>query len=151
LILDVMRKLLSAEELGQYDAWNGLKKDLQAYDDFPFFPQEAEVWMAFVGKNLGFEQNGSGDNFARPVLIIKRFNNRMFWCVSLSTKQKDLAYYHNFIDPHGRAASAILAQLKLMSVKRLKRKLYVLSPEIFMDIREKIRDFMAAPKIETPL
>ncbi len=24
---------------------------------------------------MGFEQNGSGDNFSRPILIIRKFNN----------------------------------------------------------------------------
>jgi len=50
------------------------------------------------GKNIGFEQNGSGDNFSRPVLIVKKFNNHMFWCVPLSTKQKTFDFYFNYTD-----------------------------------------------------
>ncbi len=80
--------------------------------------------MSALGRNIGYEQNGSGDNFARPVLIVKKFNNNMFWCVPLSTKQKHFDFYFNFTDPNEQKVSAILAQLKLVSVKRLKRKPY---------------------------
>ncbi len=42
-----------------------------------------------IGKNVGREQNGSGRDFERPVLIIKKWNNEMVWGVPLSTKQKN--------------------------------------------------------------
>ena len=56
--------------------------------------------MCSLGKNLGYEQNGSGNNFSRPVLVLKKFNNRMFWCIPLSTKQNKFDFYYNFIDPN---------------------------------------------------
>ena len=107
----------------EYDIWNGLKKKIQFENDelnLNYFPQEGEVWMSSLGKNIGHEQNGSGDNFSRPVLVIKKFNNHMFWCIPLSTKQKSFDFYFNFTDPNNEKVSVILAQLKLISVKRLK-------------------------------
>ena len=57
-----------------FDQWNELKKKIEAEKNNPEkFPKEGEVWMSNVGRNIGFEQNGSGDNFSRPVLIIKKF------------------------------------------------------------------------------
>ena len=87
----------------EYDIWNGLKKKIQFENDelnLNYFPQEGEVWMSSLGKNIGHEQNGSGDNFSRPVLVIKKFNNHMFWCIPLSTKQKSFDFYFNFTDPN---------------------------------------------------
>lgn len=98
--------------------------------------------MSSLGKNIGYEQNGSEDNFSRPVLVIKKFNNHMFWCIPLSTKQKPFDFYFNFIDPNNEKVSVILAQLKLVSVKRLKRKLYNIDSETFVKMREKLRDFI---------
>ena len=95
--------------------------------------------MSSLGKNIGFEQNGSGTNFSRPVLVIKKFNNHMFWCASLSTKQKKFDFYYNFTDHNGEKVSVILAQLKLVSVKRLKRKLYEIQPNTFKEIKRKIK------------
>ncbi len=131
------------DETKEFDNWNGLKKKIQFESEIPtYFPQEGEVWMASLGKNIGHEQNGSGDNFSRPVLVIKKFNNHMFWCVALSTKQKPFDFYFNFTDSNGEKVSVILAQMKLTSVKRLKRNLYKIDSELFERMREKIRSFI---------
>ena len=126
-----------------FDKWNELKKKIEAETIEPNrFPKEGEVWMSSVGKNIGFEQNGSGDNFSRPILIIKKFNNHMFWAVSLSTKQKNFDFYFNFIDPNNNKVSAILAQLKLISIKRLNRKLYDLPETQSKDVKSRLKGFL---------
>ena len=126
-----------------FDSWNELKKKIEAKKNDPEkFPKEGEVWMSNLGKNIGYEQNGSGDNFSRPLLIIKKFNNHMFWAVSLSTKQKGFDFYFNYTDPHDQKVSAILAKMKLVSVKRLKRKLYEIPNELFDEIKQKLKSFL---------
>ncbi len=126
-----------------FDSWNELKKKIEAEENEPDkFPKEGEVWMSSLGRNIGFEQNGSGDNFSRPVLVVKKFNNHMFWCVSLSTKQKDFDFYFNYTDQHNQKVSAILAQMKLMSIKRLKRKLYELNTKQLGEIKLKLKSFL---------
>ncbi|MCX6755318.1 MAG: type II toxin-antitoxin system PemK/MazF family toxin [Candidatus Nomurabacteria bacterium] len=127
----------------EFDNWNNLKKKINVEENKPDrFPKEGEVWMSSLGKNIGYEQNGSGQNFSRPILIIKKFNNHMFWVVPLSTKQKDFDFYYNFTDVDNNQVSAILAQLKLLSVKRLKRKLYELSDEQLKEIKDKLKKFL---------
>ena len=131
------------DENKEYDLWNELKKKIQSDTNEPdYFPKEGEVWMCSLGKNIGFEQNGSGTNFSRPILVVKKFNNHMFWCASLSTKQKEFDFYYNFTDPNGKKVSVILAQLKLVSVKRLKRKLYDISNSDLGEIKGKLRKFL---------
>jgi len=126
-----------------FDSWNELKKEIDVEKNEPDrFPKEGEVWMSSLGKNIGYEQNGSGDNFSRPILIIKKFNNHMFWVIPLSTKQKDFDFYFNFTDPNNQKVSAILAQMKLVNVKRLKRKLYGVPNELFDEIRQKLKSFL---------
>lgn len=126
-----------------FDKWNEIKKRVNAETDKPDrFPKEGEVWMSAVGRNIGFEQNGSGDNFSRPVLIVKKFNNHMFWSIPLSTKQKKFDFYYNFADPNNNKVSVIIAQLRLVSVKRLNRKLYDLSDRQLREIRDKLKAFL---------
>jgi len=126
-----------------FDKWNELKKKIETEKNNPEkFPKEGEVWMSNVGRNIGFEQNGSGDNFSRPVLIVKKFNNHMFWAISLSTKQKDFDFYFNFTDSNNQKVSAILAQMKLVSVKRLQRKLYDIPNELFDEMKQKLKSFL---------
>ena len=54
-------------------SWNKIKKKIDLEQKSCKYPKEGEVWMTSLGRNIGFEQNGSGDNFSRPVLIIKKF------------------------------------------------------------------------------
>ena len=126
-----------------FDRWNERKKEIEVSKEIPDnFPKEGEVWMSSLGINIGFEQNGTGDNFSRPVLVVKRFNNQMFWVVPLSTKQKGFDFYFNYTDPHNQKVSAILAQMKLVSVKRLRRDLYIISDELLAQIKEKLKSFL---------
>ncbi len=126
-----------------FDRWNEMKKLIKdSVDEFAGFPQEGEAWMCALGMNIGFEQNGSGANFFRPVLIVRKFNNQMFWAVPLSTKQKDLDFYLNFTDPDGKRVSAILAQMKLVSIKRLKRKIYDAPNDVFPEVKSRLRRFL---------
>jgi mRNA interferase MazF len=126
-----------------FNKWNSLKKKIESNSGaINLFPKEGEIWMTMLGKNIGYEQNGSGDNFSRPVLIVKKFNNRMFWCVPLSTKQKEFDFYYNFTDLEGQKVSAILAQLKLISVKRLKRKMYDIGEVGLKGVKSKIKSLI---------
>lgn len=126
-----------------FDKWNEFKKRIDEDNNKPVnFPKEGEVWMSNVGINVGFEQNGNEDNFTRPMLIIKKFNNHMFWAVPLSTKQKKFDFYFNFTDLNNQKVSVILAQMKLVSVKRLKRDIYIMPDDLFKDIKEKLKLFL---------
>lgn len=126
-----------------FDCWNEIKKLIDREEvELNRFPKEGEVWLSVLGKNIGFEQNGGSPGFSRPVLVIKKFNNSMFWAVPLSTKQKNIDFYWNFIDPSGRYVSVILAQMKLISVKRLRRKLYDMPCVFLQEIRRKLKTFL---------
>ena len=132
-----------------FDEWNIIKKNIENNTKINNkFPTEKEVWHCQMGKNIGFEENGTGKDFSRPVLIIRKFNNKMFWVVPLSTKQKELDFYFNFIDPNQNNVSAIIAQLKLISVKRLNRRIYKLPDQYYIKIISKIKSLL--PKIENP-
>jgi len=126
-----------------FDNWNEIKKKIDANnDELNKFPKEGEIWMINIGTNVGFEQNGSSDNFSRPVLVIKKFNNQMFWSIPLSTKQKKIDFYFNYTDINNQKVSAILAQMKLMSIKRFTRKLYDLDNQIILEIKTKLKSFL---------
>jgi len=98
--------------------------------------------MCILGKNLGREQDGSLRDFSRPVLVIKKFNNEIFWVVPLSTKQKPLDFYFNYHDPHGIPVSAILAQLRLVSINRFQRDIYILPVPLMQEVRARLRKFL---------
>ncbi len=123
----------------EFDKWNKQKKSLHLKPDLvKFYPHKRQVWMAVYGKNIGYEQNGAGDNFFRPILVIKKFNNKMFWIVPLSSKQKQIDFYYNFLDLNDIPAAIILAQLKLVSIKRFYRLMYTLDKQKFEKIIDRL-------------
>ncbi len=105
-----------------FDRWNEEKKRLANEVASPLaFPNDGEVWVCTMGKNLGHEQNGGPKDFSRPALVIRKFNNEMFWIVPLTSKQKLFDFYFNYTDPSGIPVAAILAQLRLVSINRFRR------------------------------
>ena len=129
--------------MNDFDNWNELKKKINTKNTRPeFFPQVGEVWICILGKNIGREQNGGNDNFSRPVLIVKKFNNEIFWILPLSTKQKNIDFYYNFIDLNNEKASVILSQIRLIHIKRFERKVYDMSLKDMNEIKKRLREYL---------
>jgi mRNA interferase MazF len=77
--------------LKEFDNWNEQKKCLHKIEQLPMF-SEREVWWCSLGVNVGDEQDGKGENFTRPVLVLKKFNRNLFVGVPMSTKIKELIF-----------------------------------------------------------
>ncbi|MDB5265792.1 MAG: hypothetical protein JWM39_505 [Parcubacteria group bacterium] len=125
-----------------FDSWNKSKKLDYSNSKPEVFPKAGEVWLTVLGKNIGYEQNGVTDRFIRPCLIVKKFNNGMFWVVPLSSKQKKFNFYFNFLDPNGLPVSAILAQLRMISSKRFSKRLYSMDIKTYLRIKGRLKSFL---------
>jgi mRNA interferase MazF len=117
-----------------FDQWNGLKKKLDSKINLPTFRQQ-EVWWCNIGINIGDEENGKNKGYERPVLILRKFNNRVFFGIPLTTQIKEKYYYHK-ITLNNKEVCAMLSQLRLFDSKRLANKLGNLSQKQFDEIRE---------------
>ncbi len=109
-----------------FDGWNVVKKQLHQAEGRNVYFKEREIWFCALGINIGFEQDGKNDSFERPVLILKKFNQYVFWGVPLSTKIKPDNTHYLMLEHDGLKFSAIVSQLRLYSSNRLVRKLYQL-------------------------
>src|SRR6185295_15978434 len=101
--------------------WHKLKQNLQINHNLPTYNQR-EIWWCSIGVNLGHEEDGKGNVFSRPVLVIRKFNRHVFLGVPLSTRIKDNKFYLP-VYFHNRQQSAMLTQLRLWDVKRLTSKM----------------------------
>ena len=108
-----------------FDKWNSKKKNIDKHTTSNFF-HEREIWWCSLGINIGFEQDGKGEVFERPVVIIKKFNNNCFLGVPLTTKEKQGKYYYNLGEVGGVNATAVLSQIKFYDAKRLTNKIETL-------------------------
>jgi len=105
-----------------FDGWNDLKKKIDLDNDISATFKEREIWWCSIGLNIGFEADGKNKLYNRPVLVISKFSNRLFWGLPLTTKIKDNPYYHHFIFNH-KPQSAMLTHLRLYDSKRMANKI----------------------------
>lgn len=123
------------------DGWNNFKKKLDNRGDIPMF-KERDIWWTAIGHNIGVEENGKGDEFKRPVLIIKKFNSSMFWGIPTSSVQKSGKYYHmvNYLDDKGRPTKSclLLSQMRIFDARRLMQKYGMIRREEIDVVKEKI-------------
>lgn len=119
-----------------FDGWNQKKKALQA-EDFQRFVHEREIWWCSIGLNIDDEEDGKNEQFERPVLIIKKFNRHIVLAVPLTTKPKNNKYYFSFEHDEVQFA-AIMSQLRLLSTKRLSRRVRRINQNLFNEIKKKI-------------
>lgn len=122
--------------------WTKLKLKIHnKLDDNIVFFQEREIWWVSLGINIGSEQNGKHGNFERPVLVLKKFNKYTLWIIPITSKYKSQKYYFNlFLD--GILYCFNLSQLRLISSKRLLRKMAVLPEDKFKKIQELIKELI---------
>ncbi|MCX6760279.1 MAG: type II toxin-antitoxin system PemK/MazF family toxin [Candidatus Nealsonbacteria bacterium] len=125
-----------------FDKWNELKKELH-FSQKPqnFYFREREIWWCSLGVNIGFEQDGKNDNFERPVLIIRKFNAEVLWILPLTSKGKNNKYYYKF-NYKNNPQNVILSQIKLISSKRLLRKIWMFPNNDFRKVKELTSDFL---------
>ena len=116
--------------------WNELKIKLDQKQGIPTFKQR-EVWWCHIGLNIGDEENGKSANYHRPILIVKKFNKRIFLAVPLTTQIKDNPYYHK-ISLQSKPQCAMLSQIRILDAKRLDRKMGKLTSEEFEKLKEDI-------------
>lgn len=101
--------------------WHEKKRQIEEEKARVFF-HEREIWFAHMGVNVGFEQDGKGEDFGRPLIIFRKFNNEVFWGVPLTTREKDGKFYFPIDLNDGLPRKAILSQLRLFDAKRLYQK-----------------------------
>jgi mRNA interferase MazF len=119
-----------------FDIWNNRKKELND-KVFNSYVHAREVWWCSIGINVGDEEDGKNALFERPVLIIKKFNQRIVLIIPLTTKTKDNYYYFTFTYD-GLEFAAILSQIRLISTSRLSRRVKTIDKDIFEQIQQAI-------------
>lgn len=116
--------------------WTDLKIKIQQKETILYF-REREVWWASLGANIGFEQNGKNQNYERPVLVLKKFNKDILWCLPMASRRRSGTFYYNLNQSILRTC-LIVVQIRLISSKRLIRRMAVISDKDFSNIQNQI-------------
>jgi len=124
----------------KFDEWNAVKKKTQD-NERKLGIKPRDIFWAKIGQNIGSEEYGKNDNFARPVIIIRKLTHDLFIGIPLTSTLKDNDYFHSFEynnKSNGLTKnSAMILQVRTFSIKRLMNKTGVISKEDFEVVIEK--------------
>lgn len=136
----------------EFDHWNGKKKNLhlRSGTEHLYF-RERDVWWCSLGVNVGFEQDGKGESYQRPVLVLRKFNKHVMLVLPLTTRNKpDNKYYISFSGSDGIERSAVISQIRLVDIRRLNEHMFLLDEASFMKIKKATLDVIAGRFLENP-
>lgn len=125
-----------------YGVWTPVKIGINNNASYPRGYKEREVWICNVGENIGFEEDGKGDDFVRPVLILKVFNKKFCHVVPLSKINKNNKFHYAFDGKTGKISIALLSQSRAIDSSRLVRKIGIAGKEDFAFIKDRIREIL---------
>ena len=127
--------------LKDFDRWNEQKKKLHSAESNKLY-HEREIWWCSLGVNVGFEQDGAGDDHQRPVLILKGLSRNTCTVLPLTTSphKHRLRIPLGIID--GKLASALLSQSRVIDIKRLVNKIGFLDKKLFALVRKTAKDLL---------
>ncbi len=117
-----------------FDRWNKTKKKLNAEVE-PLYFREGEIWWVHLGVNIGYEMDGKRENFARPVIVLRKYNKYSFLALPLTTSPKSNAWKLPVGDVGGKQAFAVISQLRNIDSRRLYQKISWIAPEQMEVIR----------------
>ncbi|MBN2825775.1 MAG: sulfate adenylyltransferase subunit CysN [Campylobacterales bacterium] len=121
----------------EFDKWNDYKKSIDHKDKILKF-RERDILFVSVGKNVGYEQYGKGEEFLRPVLVYKKFNTRTFLGIPLSTIPKEGSYYYAFNYTKDTISIANFSQMKTFDIKRAKYVSGNIKEKDFRELSQKL-------------
>ena len=125
----------------KFNEWNSVKININKKNKLALF-KSRDIFWANIGENVGFEQDGKGDDFTRPILIIKKFSKNIFFGVPLSTQAKEGSFFHTFTFIDEKLSTALLVQAKMYDVKRLDKKIGTINKEDFSILKLKLKELL---------
>ena len=119
-----------------FNKWNLYKIKLEDLRSNVKFAHAREIWWCSLGINVGVESDGKNNNFERPVLIMKVYNRESIVVLPITTKPKNDPFHFKIFVKTGIYVWIKLTQVRMISNKRLQRKVDIVGNDSFVKIRE---------------
>ncbi|MCK9272870.1 type II toxin-antitoxin system PemK/MazF family toxin [Candidatus Gracilibacteria bacterium] len=123
-----------------FDNWNEEKKKIHNKKSEIYFKQ-GDIWRISLGINIKSESNGKGENFRRPVLILKKLSSDSCIVVPLSSKIKIGSWFYQY-NLHGIKETALLYQIRMIHKNRFQRKIGELDEKDFSEIKKRLKNLL---------
>ena len=123
-----------------FDDWNEFKKSVNETEGKLY--KQRDIWWCSLGVNVGFEQDGTGSSYERPVVVLRGFSKEVCLVVPLTTSSKKNKYHVTLGEVGGRSASAIISQVRLIDTRRFIDKIGMLDKEKFEEMKNAVRGLL---------
>lgn len=123
-----------------FEGWSEKKKVVNDSKSEIYF-YEREIWWCALGVNIGYEQDGKGDKFTRPVLVLKKYSKNVFVGIPLTSANRESKYHYTFPFLSG-TSTALLSQIRLFDTKRLLVKMGRVSKGEYEEVRKRVKDIL---------
>lgn len=124
----------------EFDKWNQVKKKTNTEE--PRLYTVREIWWCRLGVNIGTEQDGSGEFFLRPAIILRGFGSGACLIVPLTASVREHPLRVSVGNVDGRMARANLSQLRIIDTRRLVEKIGFLESGVFATLRKAAKDLL---------
>jgi mRNA-degrading endonuclease toxin of MazEF toxin-antitoxin module len=129
-----------------FDKWNEIKKTTHT-NERKLGIKPREIFWAKIGQNIGSEEYGKDENFARPVIIVRKLTGDLFIGVPLTSTIKNNDYFHSFHYNNKINGlienSAMILQVKVFSIKRLMNKIGMIQKDDFEQVVIKLQKIVS--------
>ena len=122
----------------KFNSWNTKKQEIHFSErtkDIYF--KEGQIWWCSVGLNIGSESMGKGENFRRPILIIKKLSSDLCVALPLTSKEKTGTWFVE-VTIGGEKRWAMLYQIRMFNKKRFSIKIGELDENDFKKVKQKL-------------
>lgn len=86
-------------------------------ENLPYYREGQIFWMS-IGENIGFEEDGRGELFIRPVIVLSGYTKRLFFGAPLTTTVRKGHYFINIIC-NNKSATILLNQARPFDTARI--------------------------------
>ena len=123
-----------------FDSWNEVKKKTNI--EPPRLYTIREIWWCRIGVNVGTEQDGKGDEYARPCVILRGFGADACMVIPLTTSTRKHTLRVSVGLVEGQQARANLSQMRVVDTRRLVRKVGFLDKKAYLKLKKAAKDML---------
>ncbi len=130
--------------MDDFEKWCSVKKEIATKKKIIGIKERSVVFV-HLGKNIGYEQNGKGEQFLRPVVVLKVYNRNLFVGVPMTSQEKE-GYFYQKLECHHKDkiyhSIAILSQIRIFDTKRALYTKGMVAKEDFSELWKRVYEML---------
>src|SRR6266403_1602422 len=111
-----------------FDSWNECKKKVNSKELRRCIARE--IWWASLGINIGYEQDGTGEEYKRPVIVLRFLNDATCFIIPITTSKTQNNYRIPIGEIRGKKSWAAISQLRVIDTRRLSNRMGKIDKDI---------------------